>query len=128
MTLDYYALESQLSDDERMVRHGAKVRRGSSTTSSGCVPTWDFPKQVFRGLRRSASSARTCREVRLCRPQQLSLRLDQPGARARRLGLRSFVSVQSSLVDVPDLHVRVGGQRPRWLPKLASAERSAASG
>src|SRR5258706_636875 len=124
-SLDYYDLESLLSDDERMVRDTARkfvedeylpiVR---DAFRRGIFPMQIVPRVAALGfLGSNLPEKYGCAGLNNVAYGLITQELERGDS-----GLRSFVSVQSSLVMYPIYTFGSEEQKTRWLPKLASAE------
>ena len=124
-SLDYYDIESQLSADERMVRDTARqfVEEEYLPIVARAFRDGYFPKQVIPRiaalgfLRRESAEQYGCAGLNNVAYGLINQELERGDS-----GLRSFVSVQSSLVMYPIYAFGSEAQKRRWLPKLAAAE------
>jgi glutaryl-CoA dehydrogenase len=124
-SLDYYDIDSLLSDDERMVRDTARkfvdeeylpiVR---DAFRRGVFPMQIVPRVASLGfLGSNLPEKYGCAGLNNVAYGLITEELERGDS-----GLRSFVSVQSSLVMYPIYTFGSDEQKTRWLPKLASAE------
>src|SRR5882724_197200 len=124
-SLDYYDLESLLSDDERMVRDTARkfvedeylpiVR---DAFRRGIFPMQIVPRVAALGfLGSNLPEKYGCAGLNNVAYGLITQELERGDS-----GLRSFVSVQSSLVMYPIYAFGSEEQKTSWLPKLASGE------
>jgi glutaryl-CoA dehydrogenase len=123
-TLDYYDIESQLSADERMVRDTARkfVEEEYLPIVRGAFRDGYFPKQVIpRVAALGFLGANLPEEYGCAGLNNVAYGLINEELERGDSGLRSFVSVQSSLVMYPIYAFGSEAQKRRWLPKLASA-------
>ena len=125
LSLDYYDIEALLSPDERMVRDTARkfvdeeylpiVR---DAFRRGYFPKDVIPKIASLGfLGSNLPEKYGCAGLNNVAYGLINLELERGDS-----GLRSFVSVQSSLVMYPIYAFGSEAQKMKWLPKLASAE------
>jgi glutaryl-CoA dehydrogenase len=123
-TLDYYDIESQLSADERMVRDTARkfVEEEYLPIVRAAFRDGYFPKQVIpRVAALGFLGANLPEEYGCAGLNNVAYGLINQELERGDSGLRSFVSVQSSLVMYPIYKFGSEAQKCRWLPKLASA-------
>src|SRR6058998_708591 len=123
-TLDYYDIESQLSADERMVRDTARrfVEEEYLPIVRAAFRDGYFPKQVIpRVAALGFLGANLPEEYGCAGLNNVAYGLINQELERGDSGLRSFVSVQSSLVMYPIYSFGSEAQKRRWLPKLASA-------
>jgi glutaryl-CoA dehydrogenase len=123
-TLDYYDIESQLSADERMVRDTARkfVEEEYLPIVRAAFRDGYFPKQVIpRVAALGFLGANLPEEYGCTGLNNVAYGLINQELERGDSGLRSFVSVQSSLVMYPIYKFGSEAQKRRWLPKLASA-------
>ena len=124
-SLDYYDLDSLLSDDERMVRDTARrfvdeeylpiVR---DAFRRGVFPMQIVPRVASLGfLGSNLPEKYGCAGLNNVAYGLITEELERGDS-----GLRSFVSVQSSLVMYPIYTFGSEEQKTRWLPKLASGQ------
>ena len=123
-TLDYYDIESQLSSDERMVRDTARkfVEEEYLPIVRAAFRDGYFPKQVIPRVAALGFLGANLPEKYGCAGlNNVAYGLINQELERGDSGLRSFVSVQSSLVMYPIYSFGSEAQKRRWLPKLASA-------
>jgi glutaryl-CoA dehydrogenase len=123
-TLDYYDIESQFSADERMVRDTARkfVEEEYLPIVRAAFRDGYFPRQVIpRIAALGFLGANLPEEFGCAGLNNVSYGLINQELERGDSGLRSFVSVQSSLVMYPIFTFGSEAQKTRWLPKLASA-------
>jgi glutaryl-CoA dehydrogenase len=124
-SLDYYDLESLLSDDERMVRDTARkfveeeyLLLARDAFRRGIFPMQIVPRVAALGfLGSNLPEKYGCAGLNNVAYGLITQELERGDS-----GLRSFVSVQSSLVMYPIYTFGSEEQKTRWLPKLASAQ------
>jgi glutaryl-CoA dehydrogenase len=123
-TVDYYDIESQLSSDERMVRDTARkfVEEEYLPIVRAAFRDGYFPKQVIPRVAALGFLGANLPEKYGCAGlNSVAYGLINQELERGDSGLRSFVSVQSSLVMYPIYAFGSEAQKSRWLPKLASA-------
>jgi len=124
-SLDYYDLESLLSDDERMVRDTARkfVEEEYLPIVRDAFRHGIFPMQIIPRVAALGFLGSNLPEKYGCAGlNNVAYGLITEELERGDSGLRSFVSVQSSLVMYPIYTFGSEEQKTRWLPKLASAE------
>lgn len=122
--LDFYNIEPLLSDEERMVRDTVRDFVDSEfmpvireAYRQGQFPTQLIPKIGELGLLGSNLSGYGCAGLNNVAYGLINQELERGDS-----GLRSFVSVQGSLVMYPIHAFGSEDQKQAWLPKLASGE------
>jgi len=123
-SLDYYDIESQLSADERMVRDTARkfVEEEYLPIVRAAFRDGYFPKQVIPRIAALGFLGANLPEQYGCAGlNNVAYGLINQELERGDSGLRSFVSVQSSLVMYPIYAFGSEAQKSRWLAKLASA-------
>ena len=115
---------SMLSDEERLVQDSVgKVRRRSGDPDHRRVLRARTLPARTRSRRRRARPARQLDpRLWLRRPERRFLRLICQELERGDSGLRSFVSVQSSLCMYPIYAFGSEEQKQRWLPRMAKGE------
>ena len=124
-SLDYYDIESLLSDDERIVRDTARklVEEESLPIVRQAFRDGYFPKQVIPRIAPLGFLGSNLPEKYGCAGlNNVAYGLINQELERGDSGLRSFVSVQSSLVMYPIYAFGSEAQKLHWLPKLARAE------
>jgi glutaryl-CoA dehydrogenase len=124
-SLDYYGIEELLSADERMVRDTARKFVDEEylpiirdAFRKGYFPKDVIPKVGALGfLGSNLPEKYGCAGLNNVAYGLINLELERGDS-----GLRSFVSVQSSLVMYPIYAFGSEEQKTKWLPKLARAE------
>jgi glutaryl-CoA dehydrogenase len=122
-SLDYYDIESQLSADERMVRDTARkfVEEEYLPIVRAAFRDGYFPKQVIPRIAALGFLGSNLPEQYGCAGlNNVAYGLINQELERGDSGLRSFVSVQSSLVMYPIYAFGSEAQKSRWLPSLAS--------
>src|SRR5262245_48184589 len=123
-SLDYYDIESLLAPDERMVRDTARrfVDEEYLPVVREAFREGYFPKSVIpRVAALGFLGANLPEEFGCAGLNNVSYGLINQELERGDSGLRSFVSVQSSLVMYPIFTFGSEAQKTRWLPRLASA-------
>ncbi len=122
--LDFYNIEPLLSDEERMVRDTVRDFVDSEfmpvireAYRQGQFPSQLIPKIGELGLLGSNLSGYGCAGLNNVAYGLINQELERGDS-----GLRSFVSVQGSLVMYPIHAFGSEDQKQAWLPKLASGE------
>src|ERR1041385_2081850 len=124
-SLDYYDIESLLSDDERIVRDTARklVEEEYLPIVRQAFRDGYFPKQVIPRIASLGFLGSNLPEKYGCAGlNNVAYGLINQELERGDSGLRSFVSVQSSLVMYPIYAFGSEAQKMHWLPKLARAE------
>ena len=122
--LDLYNVRSMLSDEERLVQDSvAQVRRRAGDPDHRRVLRAGALSARAGARRRRAGPARQLDpRLRLRRPERVSYGLICQELERGDSGLRSFVSVQSSLCMYPIYAFGSEEQKQRWLPRMARGE------
>jgi glutaryl-CoA dehydrogenase len=123
--LDYYDIESLLSDDERIVRDTARkfVDEEYLPIVREAFRDGYFPKQAIPRIASLGFLGANLPEEYGCAGlNNVAYGLINQELERGDSGLRSFVSVQSSLVMYPIYAFGSDEQKARWLPRLARAE------
>jgi glutaryl-CoA dehydrogenase len=124
-SLDYYDLDSLLSDDERLVRDTARrfVEEEYLPIVRDAFRRGVFPMQIVPRVASLGFLGSNLPEKYGCAGlNNVAYGLITEELERGDSGLRSFVSVQSSLVMYPIYTFGSEEQKTRWLPKLASGE------
>jgi glutaryl-CoA dehydrogenase len=124
-SLDYYDIESLLSADERMVRDTARkfVEEQYLPIVRDAFRHGHFPRQVVPVIASLGFLGSNLPEQYGCAGlNNVAYGLINQELERGDSGLRSFVSVQSSLVMYPIYAFGSEEQKTRWLPQLARAE------
>ena len=125
MSLDYLDIESLLSDDERMARDTARkfVEEEYLPIVRDAFRTGKFPMQVVPKVAELGFLGSNLPEKYGCAGlNNVAYGLINQELERGDSGLRSFVSVQSSLVMYPIYAFGSEAQKMRWLPALASGK------
>ncbi|MET0152334.1 MAG: acyl-CoA dehydrogenase family protein [Candidatus Binatia bacterium] len=123
-SLDYYDIEALLSPDERMVRDTARrfVDEEYLPLVRDAFREGYFPKSVIPRVAALGFLGSNLPEQYGCAGlNNVAYGLINQELERGDSGLRSFVSVQSSLVMYPIYAFGSEAQKTRWLPALASA-------
>ena len=122
--LDYYDINSQLSDDERAVRD--QVRRFIDDKFlpriQDCFEKGTFPFDLIKDIARLGLFGACYKEFGLPGVDDVAYGLIMQELERGDSGLRSFVSVQSALVMYAILRYGSEAQKKRWIPRLAAGE------
>src|SRR5713226_1565156 len=124
-SLDYFDVESQLSPDERMVRDTARkfVEEEYLPIVRDAFRHGVFPRQVVPRVAALGFLGSNLPEKYGCAGlNNVAYGLINQELERGDSGLRSFVSVQSSLVMYPIYAFGSEERKTSWLPKLASGE------
>ena len=120
-SLDLFAIEELLDDEERMVRD--TVRNWVRERVMPHIEAWAweerFPRDLVAEMARLNLFGATLREYGLPGLSNVAYGLVMQELERGDSGLRSFVSVQSALVMHPIATWGSPAQRDRWLPLLA---------
>lgn len=119
-SLDFYNLDQLLSSEEKMIRKSVRefIEREALPILDDCYeeaafPTQLIPKMAEMGLLGSQLKGYGCAGL-----NQVSYGLIMQELERGDSGLRSFVSVQGSLVMYPILTFGSDEQKEKWLPLL----------
>ena len=122
--VDFYQIDSLLSDEERMVRNtvrefidGEFMPIIREYYRKGEFPTQIIPKLAELGLLGANLKGYGCAGLNNVAYGLINQELERGDS-----GLRSFVSVQSSLVMYPIYSFGSEAQKEKWLPRLARGE------
>ncbi|MBN1300211.1 MAG: acyl-CoA dehydrogenase family protein [Melioribacteraceae bacterium] len=124
--IDYYQIESQFTDEEILVRNSVRefVDNEVIPVIEGHYQNGTFPEHLIKKLAElglfgiTLPSKYGCAEM-----NNVAYGLAMQELERGDSGLRSFVSVQSSLVMYPIYTFGSEEQKDFWLPKLAAAEK-----
>jgi glutaryl-CoA dehydrogenase len=122
--LDLLEFDGLLSDDERMVRDTARAWVADRVLPSIEQWAWDchFPRELVPELGALGMLGAPYSEFGLPGVNSVAYGLINRELERGDSGLRSFVSVQTSLVMYPILQWGSPEQRARWIPVLGSGE------
>ena len=123
-TVDYLDLDSQLSDEEKLVRQSA--RRFSTSEILPLVRnaynTGTFPLELVRGIGEMGFLGANLEGYGCAGMSNVDYGLIMQELERCDSGIRSFASVQGALVMYPIHTFGNEEQKQRWLPRLASGE------
>ena len=122
---DYYNLDDLLSEEHKLVRDAARewVKRDVSPIIEDYAQKAEFPSQIIKGLAEiGAFGPYIPMNYGGAGLDQISYGLIMQEIERGDSGVRSTVSVQSSLVMYPIWKYGSEEQRQKFLPKLASGE------
>jgi len=124
MSVDIFDINSLLTEEERIVRDNVSrfVDENVKTVIQDCFESHSFPHQLIKpiaelGLLGSSIEGYDCAGMNSISYGLICQELERGDS-----GVRSFVSVQSSLVMYPIFTFGSDEQKEEWLPKLAKAE------
>ncbi|MGE0823285.1 MAG: acyl-CoA dehydrogenase family protein [Candidatus Binatia bacterium] len=123
--MDYYAIEELLSEEERMVRNVARrfVDEEFLPRVQQCFRDYTFPMDLVPRLGELGFLGMTLPTQYGCAGMNnITYGLVSQELERGDSGLRSFASVQSSLVMYPIYTFGSEAQKSFWLPRLARAE------
>lgn len=123
-SLDFYNIDASLSDEERMTRETVRqfVEKEFMPLVRDCYRKGEFPAQLIPrigelGLLGANLSGYGCAGLNNVAYGLINQELERGDS-----GLRSFASVQGSLVMYPIHAFGSEAQKQEWLPKLAAGE------
>jgi len=124
MSVDIFDINSLLTEEERIVRDNVSrfVDENVKPVIQNCFENHTFPDQLIKpiadlGLLGSSIEGYDCAGMNSISYGLICQELERGDS-----GIRSFVSVQSSLVMYPIFTFGSDEQKEEWLPKLAKAE------
>ena len=124
MSVDLFDINSLLNEEERMVRDNVSrfVDDNVKPIIQECFESHSFPKELIKpiaelGLLGSSIEGYDCAGMNSISYGLICQELERGDS-----GVRSFVSVQSSLVMYPIFTFGSDEHKEEWLPKLAKAE------
>ena len=124
MSVDIFDINSLLTEEERIVRDNVSrfVDENVKPVIQNCFENHAFPDQLIKpiadlGLLGSSIEGYDCAGMNSISYGLICQELERGDS-----GIRSFVSVQSSLVMYPIFIFGSDEQKEEWLPKLAKAE------
>ena len=122
--VDFYGIEELLSEDERAVRDLVRDFVDAEVLPIIETCAWEgrFPRELVPKMAGLDLFGATIPEYGLPGLNNVAYGLIMQELERGDSGLRSFVSVQSSLVMFPIYTYGSKEQRDRWIPKLASGE------
>ncbi|MBP7147822.1 MAG: acyl-CoA dehydrogenase family protein [Acidobacteria bacterium] len=120
--VDFYDIEGELTDEERLVRDSVRAFVNDKVLPiideafrADCFPSELVPQMAELGLFGANLEGYGCAGASNVAYGLICQELERGDS-----GLRSFVSVQSSLVMYPILAFGSDEQKERWLPRLAA--------
>ena len=124
MNIDLFDINSLLSDEEKAVQDSVSrfVKENVDPVMQECFENHEFPSELIKplaelGLFGTSIDGYGCPGMNSIIYGLICKELEKGDS-----GMRSFVSVQSSLVMYPIYAFGSEEQKQEWLPKLASAE------
>ncbi len=122
--VDFYGIEELLSDDERAVRDLVRsfVDEEVLPIIEACAWEGRFPRELVPKMAALNLFGSTMTECGLPGLNNVAYGLIMQELERGDSGLRSFVSVQSSLVMFPISTYGSTEQKDRWIPRLATGE------
>ena len=122
--VDYFLIDSLLSDQERLVRQTARqfVEDRVIPVVRDCFRDARFPKDLIPEIGRLGFLGANLEGYGCAGMSNVEYGLVMQELERGDSGLRSFVSVQGALVMYPLLTYGSDEQKQRWLPKLQSGE------
>ena len=122
--VDFYGIEEMFSEDERAVRDLVRDFVDDEVLPIIEECAWDgrFPKELVPKMAAMNLFGATIPDYGLPGLNNVAYGLIMQELERGDSGLRSFVSVQSSLVMFPIWKFGSTGQKDRWIPKLAKGE------
>ena len=122
--VDFYGIEETLSDDERAVRDLARefVEAEVLPVIEACAWEGRFPRELVPKMAALNLFGATISDYGLPGLGNVAYGLIMQELERGDSGLRSFVSVQSSLVMFPIYTYGSEEQKDRWIPRLARGE------
>ncbi len=124
--LDYYRIDDMLSDEERMVRDMVRswVEKEVIPYAGQWVEDGEFPMKLIPSMGELGLLGPTMpEEYGGVGASNIAYGLMMQELERGDSGLRSFASVQSSLVMYPILAYGSEEQKQEWLPKLATGDK-----
>ncbi len=122
---DFFKLDAQLSDEEKLIRDSVRafVRDRVDPIIAECYEEGKFPKELVPEMAKLGLYGSTLPEKYGCAGAgSVSYGLICQELEAGDSGIRSFVSVQSSLCMYPIFQFGSEEQRQKYLPKMAAGE------
>jgi len=122
--VDYMLVDSQFTDQEKMVRDTARrfVDEKVQPVIRDCFREGRFPKELIPEMGRLGFFGANLEGYGCAGMNNVEYGLLMQEIERGDSGLRSFVSVQGALVMYPILTYGSEEQKQRWLPKLQSGE------
>jgi glutaryl-CoA dehydrogenase len=122
--VDYFAVDSLLSQEELMVRQTARrfVDEQLLPVIRDCTRDARFPRELIRPMAELGFLGANLEGYGCAGMSQTEYGLIMQELERGDSGLRSFVSVQGALVMYPILTYGSDEQKDRWLPRLQSGD------
>lgn len=122
--VDYYLLDDLLTDEEKMIRNSVRdyVEDKFVPLIEECYMKGEFPSHVIPEIGEMGVLGCSLKGYGCAGLNSISYGLICQELERGDSGLRSFASVQSSLVMYPIHTFGSEEQKQKWLPKLASGE------
>lgn len=122
--VDYYLLDDWFTDEEKMIRESVRnyVDDNLMPIIEECYMEAKFPSHIIPGLADLGVLGCTLQGYGCAGLNSIAYGLICQELERGDSGLRSFASVQSSLVMYPIYTFGSEEQKQKWLPKLASGE------
>ncbi|MBC7475527.1 MAG: acyl-CoA dehydrogenase family protein [Candidatus Sericytochromatia bacterium] len=123
-SVDYYMLDDWLTDEEKMIRQAVRnyVDESFMPLIEECYMKGEFPFHLVPGLAELGVFGSSLQGYGCAGLNSMAYGLICQELERADSGLRSFVSVQSSLVMYPIHTFGSEEQKEKWLPKLAKGE------
>lgn len=122
---DFYNLDALLSDEEKMVRQTVKtfVDERVRPIIADCYEKAEFPRELIQQVAELGLFGSTLPEKYGCAgASSVIYGLTTQELEAGDSGLRSFISVQSSLCMYPIFQFGSEAQKMKWLPPMAEGK------
>jgi glutaryl-CoA dehydrogenase len=122
--VDYMLFDSQLSEEERLVRQTARrfVDERVMPLIRDCYREGRFPTELIRDMAELGFLGANLQGYGCAGMTNVEYGLVMQELERGDSGVRSFASVQGALVMYPILNFGTEEQKQRWLPKLQSGE------
>jgi glutaryl-CoA dehydrogenase len=122
--VDYYQLDDWFTDEEKMIRQAVRdyVEDHFIPIIEECYMEAKFPANLIPGLAELGVLGSTLKGYGCAGLNSIAYGLICQELERGDSGIRSFASVQSSLVMYPIYTFGSEEQKEKWLPKLASGE------
>jgi glutaryl-CoA dehydrogenase len=122
--VDYMLIDSQFSEQERLVRQTARqfAEERAAPLIRACYNEGRFPRELIADLGRLGFLGANLEGYGCAGMNNVEYGLIMQELERADSGLRSFVSVQGSLVMYPILTYGSEAQKLRWLPLLQTGE------
>lgn len=122
--VDYYLLDDWFTDEEKMIRQVIRdfVEEKFIPVIEECYMNAEFPSHLIPSLAELGVFGSTLKGYGCAGLNNIAYGLICQELERGDSGIRSFVSVQSSLVMYPIYTFGSAEQKEKWLPKLATGE------